>query len=84
MPQRDGSRGSTTASYSHCPHEQTLLGEDIAMTKPTRHLAALCVLATGLTLAACSAQRDDFNPVRLACPGDFDPQTNKCIIQTGN
>ena len=84
MPRRDGFRGLTIAGYSHRPHEQTPLGEDMAMTKPTRHLATLCILAAGAALAACSAQRDDFNPVRLACPGDFDSQTNKCVIQTGN
>ncbi len=51
--------------------------------KPTRHIAALCILAAGLALGACSAQRDDFNPVRMMCPGDFDPSSNECVIQTG-
>lgn len=51
------------------------------MTTHRRLAAALTIAA--LTLAACADLRDDFNPVRLACPGEFDPQTNECVIQRG-
>ncbi len=50
------------------------------MTTRRRLAAALTIVA--LTLAACQDLRDDFNPVRLVCPGVFDPTTNKCVVHT--
>ncbi len=51
------------------------------MTGIWRWLAAAAVLAgVAGSLAACQAQRDAFNPIRLACPGDFDPASNMCRI----
>ncbi len=47
-----------------------------------RRLAATLMTIAALTLAACADLRDDFNPVRLICPGVFDPQTNKCVVHT--
>ncbi len=44
---------------------------------------ALVALAATLAVAACQDQRDAFNPVRIVCPGDFDPATNTCRIDTG-
>lgn len=44
---------------------------------------ALVALAATLAVAACQDQRDAFNPVRIVCPGDFDPVTNTCRIDTG-
>ena len=35
------------------------------------------------SLGACQDQRNEFNPVNVLCPGDFDPVTNKCVIPTG-
>jgi len=84
MPRQDGFRGLTKAGYSRRLRRRAPPQEDLVMTKkPTRHIAALCILAAGLALGACSAQRDDFNPVRMMCPGDFDPSSNECVIQTG-
>ena len=51
------------------------------MTTRRRLAAALTIAA--LVLAACQDLRDDFNPVRLICPGVFHPHTNECVIQTG-
>lgn len=34
-------------------------------------------------LTACQAYRDDYNPIKILCPGDFDPVANKCVIPTG-
>ena len=34
-------------------------------------------------LTACLAYRDDYNPIKILCPGDFDPVANKCVIPTG-
>lgn len=53
------------------------------MPAPTTLLAAIAAVVITATLAACQAQRNEFNPVRMICPGDFDPQTNECVIQTG-
>lgn len=51
------------------------------MTGILRWLATVAVLAGIVgTLAACQEQRDAFNPVRLACPGDFDRASNTCRI----
>jgi len=44
---------------------------------------ALVALAATLAVAACQDQRNAFNPVRIVCPGDFDPATNTCRIDTG-
>ncbi len=44
--------------------------------------AAVAVVLAG-SLTACQDQRDEFNPVNILCPGDFDPATQKCIIPTG-
>jgi len=41
---------------------------------------AVCLTTS---LVACQDQRNDFNPVNVLCPGDFDPVTNKCKIATG-
>ena len=51
------------------------------MTGISRWIATVAVLA-GIagTLVACQEQRDAFNPIRLACPGDFDPASNTCRI----
>ncbi len=44
-------------------------------------LAGLVGLAAVLAAsAACQDQRDAFNPVRLICPGEFDPTTSTCRI----
>ena len=43
----------------------------------------LVALAAPLAAAACQDQRGAFNPVRIVCPGDFDPATNTCRIDTG-
>jgi hypothetical protein len=54
------------------------------MPAPTRLLAAFAALVViTAPLAACQNQRNEFNPVRMICPGDFDPQANECVIQTG-
>ena len=51
------------------------------MTVISRWLAVVAVLAgVAGTLAACQEQRDAFNPIRLTCPGDFDPASNTCRI----
>ena len=44
---------------------------------------ALVALAATIVAAACQDQRDVFNPVRIVCPGDFDPVSNTCRIDTG-
>jgi len=47
-------------------------------------LAAIAAaLVAAAVLAGCQDQRNEFNPVNVLCPGDFDPVTNKCVIQTG-
>lgn len=46
-----------------------------------RALVAAAVITAAL--AACQDRRNEFNPVKLLCPGDFDAETNKCVIQTG-
>jgi len=53
------------------------------MPIPTSRAAALAIaLAGAAALPACQAQRNEYNPVRLFCPGDFDPVTNRCVIET--
>lgn len=44
-------------------------------------IAAVC-LGGLVSLGGCQVQKNDFNPVRVLCPGDFDPVTNKCRIET--
>jgi hypothetical protein len=46
---------------------------------------ALLTLAAALLMvgSGCQDQRNQFNPIRLLCPGDFDPATNRCVIDTG-
>ncbi len=44
--------------------------------------AVTAILILGTTLAGCNLEKDEFNPIRLFCPGDFDPATNKCKIDT--
>jgi len=44
-------------------------------------LLGLTVMSAALS--ACQNQRNEFNPVRIMCPGDFDPVTNSCKIDTG-
>ena len=54
------------------------------MASPRRRAAAVALaLACAAVLSACQDQRNEFNPVRLLCPGDFDPRTNRCVIPTG-
>ncbi len=54
------------------------------MSAPIRLLAAaVAAVLIAASLAACQDQRNEFNPVRMICPGEFDPQTNECVIQTG-
>lgn len=50
---------------------------------PRRPIATALLAIAALALAACADLRDDFNPVRLICPGEFHPHTNKCVIQRG-
>lgn len=42
------------------------------------------LIAAGLLLGSCQDQRNEFNPVRFLCPGDFDSRTNTCNIPTGS
>ncbi len=49
----------------------------------SRRRWALIALAATIATAACQDQRDAFNPVRIVCPGDFDPVSNTCRIDTG-
>jgi len=51
-----------------------------ALSHTFRGLAFVTLLAGA---AACQDQRNEFNPVRIFCPGDFDPVTNECRIETG-
>lgn len=53
----------------------------IKLIKPSVSLAGTLLLVAALT--ACQAYRDDYNPIKILCPGDFDPVTNKCVIPTG-
>lgn len=51
----------------------------------TSRWAAIAVaLACAAGLAACQDQRNEYNPVRVLCPGDFDPVSNRCVIDTGD
>jgi hypothetical protein len=50
----------------------------------TGRAAALVVaLACAAALPGCQAQRNEYNPVRIFCPGDFDAVGNRCVIDTG-
>jgi len=53
------------------------------MSKKSMSLAMAVAACLASSLAACQDQRDEFNPVNVLCPGDFDPATQKCKIQTG-
>ena len=53
------------------------------MSKKSMSLAVAVVACLAVSLAACQDQRDEFNPVNVLCPGDFDPVTQKCKISTG-
>jgi hypothetical protein len=53
------------------------------MSKRSILLAATVAVSLAASLSACQDQRNDFNPVNVLCPGDFDPVTNKCKIATG-
>lgn len=48
-------------------------------------LARAVITAALITaaLAACQDRRNEFNPIKLLCPGDFDADGNQCVIQTG-
>ncbi len=50
----------------------------------SRRKEALCILLVSATtlVAGCNLQRDDLNPIRIFCPGTFDPETNKCVVDT--
>ena len=53
------------------------------MTKCRQIVVATAIaLFVGTALGACNAEKDEYNPIRLLCPGDFDPVTNKCKIDT--
>lgn len=53
------------------------------MTQKNRLFAAMMLLAAiALALLGCQEQRNDFNPVRVFCPGEFDPSDNRCRIET--
>ena len=54
------------------------------MSKRSILLAATVAVSLTASLSACQDQRNDFNPVNVLCPGDFDPVTNKCKIATGS
>tara|TARA_B100000614_G_scaffold224790_1_gene213897 strand:- start:1429 stop:1626 length:198 start_codon:yes stop_codon:yes gene_type:complete len=49
-----------------------------------RGVGAALLIAAGFGLAGCQDQRNEFNPVRFLCPGDFDSKTNTCNIPTGS
>lgn len=51
------------------------------MSKRSILLAATVAVSLAASLSACQDQRNDFNPVNVLCPGDFDPVTNKCVIR---
>lgn len=51
------------------------------MSKMSILFAALVAVALAGPLTACQDQRNEFNPVNVLCPGDFDPVTNKCVIR---
>lgn len=51
------------------------------MSKRSISLAAAIAVSLAASLTACQDQRNDFNPVNVLCPGDFDPVTNKCVIR---
>lgn len=53
------------------------------MSKRSMSLAVAVAICLASSLAACQDQRNEFNPVNVLCPGDFDPVTNKCKISTG-
>ena len=54
------------------------------MSKKSMSLAMAVAFCLTASLSACQDQRNEFNPVNVLCPGDFDPVTNKCKIQTGS
>ena len=45
--------------------------------------AMMVFCGAAVLLAGCQDQRNEFNPIRVLCPGDFDPVTNQCNIPTG-
>jgi hypothetical protein len=51
------------------------------MSKRSISLAAVVAVTLAASLTACQDQRNEFNPVNVLCPGDFDPVTNKCVIR---
>ncbi|HEX9646270.1 MAG TPA: hypothetical protein VGB88_02150 [Alphaproteobacteria bacterium] len=54
------------------------------MGSPRSRAAAVALaLACAAVLSACQDQRNEFNPVRILCPGNFDARTNRCVIPTG-
>ncbi len=54
------------------------------MPKKSMSLAVAVAVCLASSLAACQDQKNEFNPVNVLCPGDFDPVTNKCRISTGS
>ena len=53
------------------------------MSKKSMTLALAVAFGLTASLTACQDQRNEFNPVNVLCPGDFDPVSNECKIQTG-
>ncbi len=53
------------------------------MSKRSISFAVAVVVSLAASLGACQDQRDEFNPVNVLCPGDFDSVTQKCTISTG-
>jgi hypothetical protein len=51
------------------------------MTASPRTLLLLLVVA--IAIAACQTAPDEFNPIKLLCPGEFDHRSNKCTVPTG-
>jgi len=52
------------------------------LNRQAAHLALAGAIILVVALAGCSAEKDEYNPIRILCPGDFDPVTNKCKIDT--